>query len=67
MAKKAEKDDGGYLWFKATVDCGELTFRYRLKDAVVDGGETHDEDVEDWSDDDIKNSHSVSLTFPSTW
>lgn len=34
---------------------GVLTFRYRWKGFAVAGVDTHDEDVSDWSDRDIRN------------
>ncbi len=38
----------------AQVDCGELTVISQLKGNPVKSRTSHDEDVSDWSDDEIK-------------
>jgi len=53
VGKSKAKDDG-YEWFKACVDCGALTFRYRVRGSTRDGSQAHDEDVDGWSDADIR-------------
>jgi hypothetical protein len=51
-----EKDPEHYEFITAKVDCGQLTYEYRLnrksapKQSIV-----HDEDVESWSADEIKD------------
>lgn len=64
MAKKA-KTASGYDWVKATVDCGDLRLTYHATGAKVDGRTDHDEDVSDWSDDDIRNVAAQLLDIPS--
>ena len=53
-----------YLFITAIVDCGSLHWEYQvegLKEARVN----HDEDVEDWSDDDIKDLTIRMLDVPA--
>lgn len=43
-----------YEYVKAIIDCGELRWEYKLPDGPVNTM-THDEDVSDYSEDDIKD------------
>ncbi len=42
-----------YVWFRAKILAGVCTFEWQIKYLPV-GRLTHDEDVADWSDDDIR-------------
>jgi len=42
-----------YEWITAEVDCGTVTFRYRVEGRDLDGSDQHDEDVSDWTEDQI--------------
>jgi hypothetical protein len=53
-----------YESITATVDCGELSWRYKVKGAQVPGRLAHDEDVTDWSDEDIVNLTMSMLEVP---
>lgn len=48
MSEKSEQ----YQFIKATVDCGELTWEYALEGRSPQRM-IHDEDVDDWTDEDI--------------
>lgn len=48
------KKYAAYEWFKARVNDGVLSFRYRIKGGKVDGSERHDEDVSEWTEQEIK-------------
>lgn len=50
---KSKRKPDHYEFITAIVDCDSLTWTYRLKGARVDGGLAHDEDVSDFSKDDI--------------
>ena len=52
---KAKSDKQHYAYITAEVDCGEVLFVYRLIGNEVEGTQLWDEDVSDWSDDDIIN------------
>jgi len=54
MAKAKKKKDG-YEWIKAYIDNGELRMEYKLRGSTVVGRMSHDEDVGDFSDAEIKN------------
>lgn len=44
-----------YEYIKAIVDCeGNLRITYRLNGSMVTGRDSHDEDVSDYTDDQIK-------------
>lgn len=55
-----EKEE--YEYIKAIIDCGELSFNYKLK-GCPPNSMIHDEDVTDWSEDDIKSVTQTSLTL----
>ena len=53
MAKKKPKTDR-YEYIKATVDGeGNLSMEYKLP-GVKQGRQSHDEDVSEWTDDEIR-------------
>ena len=43
-----------YEWIKAIVSCGELRLEYRLEGSLATGHWAHDEDVSEWTDDEIR-------------
>lgn len=48
------RSDDQLVYCTAKVDCeGNLTMRYKWRDLLVEGSMRHDENVADWSDDDI--------------
>ena len=51
MAKEKEV----FEWIRAIVDCGSLRWQYKVNTSDVVGGDAHDEDISDWTDDDIKD------------
>lgn len=42
-----------YEYVKARVDCGELCWEYKLIGSYIVGRMAHDEDVSDWSENQI--------------
>lgn len=50
----AIRDSERYDYIRAIVDCGNLCWEYKLKGNSVAGKMSHDEDVSDWSEDDIR-------------
>jgi hypothetical protein len=50
MAKKEQKNPDHYEYIRATIEDGQLRWRYRLNNANVEGSDTHDEDVSSWTD-----------------
>jgi hypothetical protein len=54
MAKKRHKNPGHYEYIRAVRDGAHLTITYRLNGAAVEGSESHDEDVSDWTRQDIE-------------
>lgn len=42
-----------YKFITATVDCGTLIWTYKVESSHTYGRMGHDEDVSEWSDDDI--------------
>lgn len=50
-----------YEYIRAIVDCGELRWEYKLKAFDVSGSMSHDEDVSEWSDEDIKTVTRMML------
>jgi len=42
-----------YEYVKAIIDCGELSWEYRVDGAFVTGCMSHDESVADWSEREI--------------
>lgn len=61
-----DKDGEGeeYEFITAEIDCGELSWHYKIKGAQVPGTQDHDEDVSDWSDEDIRNLTMTTLQVP---
>lgn len=60
--KKVQAEKTAYSFIHAYVFNGEnLVWKWRLKDADVDGSLAHDEDVSAWSDDDIRESTIANL------
>ena len=45
--------DERYEYIKAIIDCGELSWEYRVDGAFTTGKMTHDESVDEWSERDI--------------
>lgn len=44
-----------YDFIRATVDCdGDMRMEYRLKNLTVVGNQSHDEDVSQWTDEEIR-------------
>lgn len=60
MAKTTER----YEYVKATVDCGELSWKYKVVGMETTGSMRHDEDVSEWSDDDIREVTAMMLDVP---
>lgn len=57
MTQRAKKTDvfSGYEWVKARVtEDGSCIFTYRVKGNPIDGSDQHDEDVVDWTDQQIR-------------
>lgn len=51
-----------YSWIKATVMEGKLSWSYRACECEVDGSQSFDdEDVSNWSDDDIRDLTTLML------
>lgn len=42
-----------YNWVKVIVDCGSLRWEYQLEGSCVIGRMSHDENVSDWTAEDI--------------
>lgn len=53
MAKKRPKVKEKYAYVRAIVDCGSLRWEYQIEGSAVAGHMNHDEDVSDWSQDDV--------------
>lgn len=53
-----------YEYIRATVDCGDLTIRYQVKGNPSPGRMDHDEDVSDFTDDEIKDLIVMLLDVP---
>ena len=53
-----------YEYVKATVCCGELTWKYKITGSDVLGSMGHDEDVSEWSDREIINLTAAMLDVP---
>lgn len=52
-----------YEYVVATVDCGELNWRYKLR-GKPEGRMAHDEDVSEWSLTDIEHLTREMLDIP---
>jgi hypothetical protein len=48
------KNSNHYEWIRVTRDDGDLRIKYKLNNAAFAGSDSHDEDVSEWSDRDIK-------------
>lgn len=59
-------ESANYEYVRAIVDCGELRWEYKVEDASVPGRMTHDEDVTDYSDDDIRDITRMMLDCPDS-
>ena len=55
-----------YKYVRAIADCGDLRWEYQLADSDVLGRMSHDEDVSDWSDDDIIHVTRAMLDVPES-
>lgn len=53
-----------YEYITAIVDCGNLSWKYKLEGATKPGGMSHDEDVETWSEKDIVDVTMGMLDIP---
>jgi hypothetical protein len=53
-----------YEKITAIVDCGRLRWEYRIEGMKVSGRQSHDEEVEDWSDDDVIDVTMATLDVP---
>jgi hypothetical protein len=62
LTKNTEQES--YEFIRAHADCGELRWEYKLESSDVVGRMKHDEDIEDWSDDDIKQVTEMMLGIP---
>ena len=58
--KKPEREER-YEYVRAIVDCGTLTFEYKLVDGPPNKM-VHDEDVSDWDADQIRDVTRMMLT-----
>lgn len=54
-ALRCEEGDGAYDWVKATVIEGGVRLTYHVPDLAVNGRDGIDDDISDWSDEDIQN------------
>lgn len=54
-----------YEYITAVVDCGNLYWEYRIKGADRPGKQSHDEDVEHFSEEDIIGTTMTMLSVPS--
>lgn len=50
-----------YEWVKAIVCGDELRWEYKLEGSDMIGGQSHDEDVSDWTEEEIKKLTCMSL------
>ena len=59
-------DEGRYLWCKASVDMlmGTVQFTYQVAGLEVEGEQSHDEDVSEWSEEDIRQLAHDLLDVP---
>jgi len=57
-------DDEKYEYVKAYIDCGTLRWEYRVVGRDVPGGMSHDEDVDGWSDEEIRELTRTMLDVP---
>jgi hypothetical protein len=53
MRKKKPTEKEKYEYIRAIVDCGELRWEYKMVGSEVIGRMAHDEDVSQWSDEEI--------------
>lgn len=53
-----------YQYIKAIVDCGHLHWEYLLEGAEVPGAMSCDDDVEEWSEEDIIDVTMSMLAVP---
>jgi hypothetical protein len=54
-----------YRFVRAIVDCGDLRWEYQIDvDGAPQGGMAHDEDVSDWTEDDIRSCTRSMLDCP---
>jgi hypothetical protein len=54
-----------YEYITATVDCGDLSWSYKVKGAQMPGRLDHDDDdVTDWDDKDIRDLTMTTLEVP---
>jgi hypothetical protein len=65
MAKKEQKNPDHYEYIRATIEDGQLRWRYRLNNANVEGSDTHDEDVSSWTDREIIELTKTVMTIES--
>lgn len=62
--KKKPAESERYVYVRAIVDCGNLSWEYQLEGGP-EKTESHDEDIEHWTDDDIiKLTRSVLCMQP---
>lgn len=54
-----------FQYIRATVSDGELTINYRLRMNPSAGRMTHDEDVSEWADKEIKELIAGLIDVPS--
>lgn len=56
--------DERYEYVKAIIDCGELSWEYRIEGECTTGKMAHDESVEGWSEREIINLTCSMLEIP---
>jgi len=54
----------GYEYIKAIIDCGSLRWEYLIAGYDVKGRDAHDEDVSDWTEEEILTLTKNMLDVP---
>lgn len=63
---KTESDDEQFEHFSIDVEGGKAVARYKVEGAEVEGSDAFDEDVSDWTDDDLLDHAQAICGLPES-